>query len=77
VSKSSSRKKQDRAKAAARRAEQERLRAKAARERESAEHFGQIWGLAGAGSIACAWCAVHRAGVWKPSVRPVPAGGDR
>jgi hypothetical protein len=38
----SSRKKQDRAKAAAKRAEQERLRAKAARERESAEHFGQL-----------------------------------
>jgi hypothetical protein len=42
VSKSSSRKKQDRARAAAKRAEQERLRAKAARERESAEHFSQL-----------------------------------
>jgi hypothetical protein len=42
VSKSSSRKKQDRARAAAKRAEQERLRAKAARQRESAAHLDQL-----------------------------------
>jgi hypothetical protein len=38
----SSRKKQDRAKAAARRAEQERRRAKAARQRQSAERYDQL-----------------------------------
>ena len=42
VGKNSSRKKQDRAKAAARRAEQERRRAKAARRRQSAERYDQL-----------------------------------
>jgi hypothetical protein len=42
VGKSNSRKKQDRAQAAARRAEQERRRAKAARQRQSAERYDQL-----------------------------------
>jgi hypothetical protein len=42
VGKSDSRRKQDRAKAAARRAEQERRRAKAARQRQAAERYDQL-----------------------------------
>src|SRR5258708_39060637 len=42
VGKSNSHKKQDRAKAAARRAEQERQRAKAARQRQAAERYDQL-----------------------------------
>ncbi len=45
VGKSNSRKKQDRAKAAARRAEQERLHDKAARQRQSAERYEQLSNL--------------------------------